>query len=265
MNDYRETFEEYVADSPRTSINIDDLVMRGRRFQRRRRLAVSSGALGLLAVAVLLGVSVLKPSTSAPLPAAANASASVVAAESPPPADQADRLLTTLKSAFAREAPNVGGFDTLQRQMHKCSIENPAISELVPYNPARVDESCPPGSPHRKEEYYTWKGTLASSTGVYNVRLSITRTNHYDPAAAPENENDANERRIAAEQGDSPKRGPNGENILAKPYLLNMSKPDGTGIFIACEDKNGGPGPGIRSPFTADQLTAVGLDPALHL
>ncbi|SCG57732.1 hypothetical protein GA0070609_3346 [Micromonospora echinaurantiaca] len=265
MNDYRKTFEEYVADSPRTSINIDDLVTRGRRSQLRRRLAVSSGALGLLAVAVLLGVSALKPSAGPPLPPAANSSASIVASESAASADPADRLLTALKSAFAREAPNVSGFDTLQRQMHKCNPDNPAVSQLVPYDAARLDEACPPDSLHRKGEYYAWRGTLTSPTGVYNVRLTIARTTHYDPATPPEDETGANERRIAAEQGDSPRRGPNGENILAKPYLLNMSKPDGTGIFIACEDKNGGPGAGERSPFTADQLTAVGLDPALHL
>ncbi|MDO3703321.1 hypothetical protein Q3W71_16745 [Micromonospora sp. C28SCA-DRY-2] len=258
MNEYRKTLDEYVGDSPRTAIDIDDLVRRGRRGQRRRRLAVGSGALGLLAVSALLGASTLKPSTGGP--AAATASASIAAA------DPAERLLRALTSAFAREAPNVGGFDTLQRQMHKCDTENPSSSQLVPYDAARLDQSCP-GSPDSGGESYIWRGTLTSSAGVYDVRVDIIRTTHHEPepAARPDNGTDAIMHRSPEAYSDRPQRGPNGEWILAKPYVLKMSKPDGTGIFIACHDPNAGPDSGTHGPFTAEQLIAVGLDPALRL
>jgi len=68
-----------------------------------------------------------------------------------------------------------------------------------------------------------------------------------------------------AENGEVPERGPNGERILVKNYLLDMSKPDGTGILITTWDTNQVGDYMTRSPFTAEQLKAIGLDPALHL
>jgi hypothetical protein len=92
----------------------------------------------------------------------------------------------------------------------------------------------------------------------------IYPTVHYDPSAPPVDAVDAEERRIAAEQGDAPARGPNGESILVSNNL-NLTKPDGTGILIRTWDVDDAePGSATRGPFTREQLTAIGLDPALH-
>ncbi|MEE6258791.1 hypothetical protein [Plantactinospora sonchi] len=265
----RETLDEFIGPSPESGINIDELARRGRRVRRRRRAgAVCTAGLAVAGLAMLAGV-VGPGQRTAPGPPAADRVPTVASPEPTPVPAEPDRLEAVLKAAIAREAPQVTGLDSLIRQVPQCVEERGRrYSRDVPAGPGVEARPCPVPSdspPLDLSEDYRWRGVLTSPTGTYHVRISIYPTVHYDPAAPPVDEIETAERRYAAEQGEVPLRGPNGENILAENSLLNMSKPDGTGIMIRSWDTVETRGAGTRSPFTAAQLTAIGLDPGLRL
>ncbi|MEV4412724.1 hypothetical protein [Catellatospora sp. NPDC049609] len=272
MNEYRQDFDAYLGEPPRTSIDVDRLVVAGRRSVRVRRLAAASGAFACCA-AVVAAVTVFGRPVAAPVPPAApSASATVSPSLSPVAVEPGERVFAVLLAAVEREAPQVTGFASLQRRMYECEL---VMSKLtgrlmpqnireVPYDAARAAQACPP--PHGNgPDRLMWQGTLRKGGKAYHVKVEVYRTEHFDPGAPPVNETDANERRIAAENGEAPRRGPDGESVLVMDYLVNATKPDGTGVFITCRDLDETGAFMVRSPFTADQLAAITLDPALHL
>jgi hypothetical protein len=182
-----------------------------------------------------------------------------------PAADDADRLFAALTAAIGREAPQVDGVDHLERQVEQC--DKNGFSKYVTAKPGVVAIPCPgrSGEAAGISREFNWAGKLRTPKGTYRVRVLIYPTVHFDPSAPPVDATDAEERRIAAEHGDAPTRGPNGESILVSNNL-NLTKPDGTGIMIQTSDVDDTrPGSATRGPFTPQQLTAIGLDPALHL
>jgi len=257
----RETFEEYIGLSPQTRIDIDEVLRRSRRIRRRRRLQGVAACLTGLAVlgVVVLSVAILPRKGSQQPPPA-------VAASTTPQVSDADRLLAALKAAIAREAPQVSGLDGLDRYVLQCAKGN---YRKVPAGPGVKAVPCPTQSGRPGildiDRQYLWRGRLTSPTGTYIVDITISPTTYYDPSAPPVDATDAEERRIAAEQGEAAERGPNGESILATNYLLNVAKPDGTGILIKAWDADEKGAYMTRSPFTAAQLKAIGGDPALHI
>jgi hypothetical protein len=262
----RETFEDYIGLSPQTRIDIDDVVRRSRRILRRRQ-SVAACVTGL----TVLGVAVLSVAVPPGGGSQSSPSTAVSPASPRPQAGEPDRLLAALKAAIAHAAPQVRGVDKLDRYVLQCVKGAVLLWDYVPADEGVNPLPCPTpsGKPLTNHNdlarQYVWRGQLTSPTGTYVVHINIAPTVYHDPAAPPVNATDADERRIAREQGDAPERGPNGENIRVTNYLLNMSKPDGTNILIKAWDTNKKGAYLTRSPFTAKQLTAIGLDPALHL
>jgi hypothetical protein len=253
----REVLDDCIGPVPASRIDIDELLRRGHRI-RRRRQGVVAGVAGLAVLGVVAAAVVILPGGSGrPSPATTpTASPSVQAAEP-------DRLLAALKAAIAREAPQVSGLDGLQRYVEQCTDGGLLGStEFVPAGQGVKASPCPS---QPVEVHYRWQGKLTAPTGKYVLRIDIIPTAYYDPGAAPVNSTDADERRIAEDHGDAPKRGPHGESILVERYALNLAKPDGTGVLIQVWDTKHTGAYLTRSPFTAAQLTAIGLDPALHL
>jgi hypothetical protein len=271
MNGYKEIMDEYVGDPPRTTIDIDELVLRGRRSVRSRRIGAASGALAFFAVAAIAAGSVLAGPAAAP-PTPATTSPSAAPRPSASPVDRADRLLAAVRAAIAREAPQVTGLETLVRQMDECELVRLASGRLVPkdgfikqvpYDASRVQQACPPQWGNAPDDYY-WTGRFGKDGKVYVANIHVYRTIHYDLADPPINETQARELELAAQSENPPYRGPNGENVLVYDYLLNMTKPGGIGVFIECHDTEETGAFMIRSPFTRAQLAAIGLDSALH-
>jgi hypothetical protein len=261
----KRALDEFIGVSPQTRIDIDDIARRSRAIRRRRRsVAVCLAGLAVVGVAAIgvaaIGVAVApakRPTTPAP-----------AATKTTNPAKQAtpDRLFAALKAAIKREAPQVTGVDGLKRQVLQCT-DGGGGYEYVTVKPGIKAIPCvhPSSAPEPVDREYIWFGQLKNGKGTYNVRVLISLSKYYDPDAPPVNAEDAEEQRIAAEQGDAPKRGPNGENYHVDNDL-NMVKPDNTGIMIRTWDTKGPiRGQMTRGPFTPEELTAIGLDPALHM
>jgi hypothetical protein len=265
----RDVFDRYIGAAPAPEFDLDALARRGRRI-RRRRTAYAGGGVALAIGAGAVGLALLPPKPAVPPPPATVTSASpgivTSASPSPPAAAEVDQLLAALRDAIAREAPGVTSLETLRRYAELCKPDTHGDTR-VQYSPEVAPSTCPgrAGRVIDVSRNYLWQGRITAPSGVYAIRIFIYPATHFDPSAPPVNETDAEERRIAEEQGEAPRRGPNGESILAFSYLLNMTKPDGTGIMIQVEDTDQTGAYAIRSPFTADQLAAIGLDPRLHL
>jgi hypothetical protein len=247
----KETLEDYIGPSPQTRIDIDDLLRRSRQIRRRRQ----SAAACLAGVAVLgvtaLGVVMFPREGSPPAPAA-----------SASPAPRADRLLKALQTAITREAPQVRGVDGLREYVLQCRQDGKfSRYDKVPAGPGVEPVPCPG---QKADGQYLWKGELTSPAGTYGIEVTISPSVYFDPSAPPVDDLDAAERQAAREQGDAPERGPDGEHITLDAGLLNMTKRDGTGIVIMTWDTKKEGAYMTRSPFTADQLKAIGLDPALR-
>lgn len=257
MNDYRDTLDEYVGTAPRTAIDIDDLVHRGRRAQRGRRIAAASGGLVLSAVAALSAVSLLGAAASGPgLPVAASAAAATPFTGAETPDERAQRLLEVLKAAITREAPGVTGLETLRRQMHVCSPGATPPARLVPYDAATFDAACPADSALHKLrlENFDWLGQLTVGGVSTAVRLHVGAVPADDPSGEPE--------LMPELVGKVPGGGAGtprtpGEAVLANELTVQVVKPDGTLFFVGHPEKR-------TLPWT-DLWQAVGRDPALHL
>ncbi|MEJ3742893.1 hypothetical protein WEI85_06360 [Actinomycetes bacterium KLBMP 9797] len=263
----RETFDEFIGASPGTRVDLDAIVRRSRTIRRRRRV-VAACATGLAVVGVTaLSFAIAPGPQAAPAPASTPTPTST-GTPSGRAAEQ-QRLFAALKAAIAREAPQVTGIDNLRLYVYRCGDEFPLLTQHVPAGSVAVSPPCPTPttSPAREiDREFLWRGRLTSPTGTYEVRVHIAPTVYVDPDAPPVNEMEAAERAAAAAHGEAPRRGPGGESILVDGgALLNLTKPDGTGIMIRTWDTNRAGAYRTRSPFTADQLTAIGLDLALHL
>jgi hypothetical protein len=257
----RETLDEFIGAGAVSRVDVEAIMRRSRVIRRRRRVATAC-ATGLAVVGVTaLTVAVAPGPQAAPGPA----STAGTGTASPQPA-QRERLLAALKAAIAREAPNVTGLDTFEPYVHVCIPGRlPDLAARVPQREAATHPPCP--SPPRWDDtrHHMWEGRLTSPTGTYVVSVSIGPGVHVDPSAPASTEGGLAEQRIAAEAGQGPVRGPNGESILVRDALLNMTKPDGTGIMITTRDVNQVGAYLTRGPFTRDQLTAIGLDRDLHV
>ena len=259
----RDAFDDYIGTVPPPEFDLDAVARRGRRI-RRRRTAYASGGAALAIGAGAVALALLPPKAPSPSPPVTVASASAIA--SPSPAAEADRLLAALRDAVVREAPGVTGAETLQRYVLLCGL-NAQGENLVPYTPQVAHSTCPGprGQAVDVSRSYIWQGRITGPRGVYDIRIYIRRTLYVDPSAPPLDETDAQERRIAEQQGYAPRRGPNGESIRVGSSSLDMIKPDGTGILIQVRNTDETGANLTYSPFTADQLEAIGLDPRLHL
>ncbi|MEU7822053.1 hypothetical protein [Catellatospora sp. NPDC049133] len=257
MNDYRDTLDEYVGTAPRTAIDIDDLVHRGRLAQRGRRIAAASAGLALSAIVTLSAVSLLGTTAPGPqLPVAASAAASTPFAGAETPDERAQRLLDVLKAAITREAPGVTGLETLRRQMHVCSPGATPPVRLAPYDAATFDTVCPADSTLHKLrlENFDWLGQLTVGEVTTTVRIHVGAVPAEDPSGEPE---------LMPELGRKLPGG--GAGVPSAPAVAVMSneltvqvvKPDGTLFFVGHPEKH-------TLPWT-ELWQAVGVDPALHL
>lgn len=254
MNDYRRSMDEYVGTAPRTSIDVDELVGRGRRAQRGRRLAAATGGLALSAAAALAAVNVLPAPDPGPgqgLP--------VAAASARPSEVTAQRLLTVLKAALVREAPGVTGLATLHRQMYACLPGSgaPPDARLVPYDAATFDTACPAGSLFHaeRERQFDWIGVLTVRATTVEVRFHVGRADGAaEGGGAPASPGFRQQSNVS---GDQLSTGPNGERIRVNEVLVQVIKRDGTGFLAVNPEKR-------ALPLT-ELWTAIGLDPALRL
>ncbi|MEV0454343.1 hypothetical protein [Catellatospora methionotrophica] len=256
MNDYRECLDEYVGTAPRTTMDIDDLVQRGRRAQRGRRIAAASGGLALTVAATLSAVSVLGPPVRPPRPPAAASAAVSTPAAPETPDERAQRLLAAVKAAIAREEPGVAGLATLRRQMHVCSPGATPPARLAPYDAATFDAACPDDSPlHRlRLENFDWIGQLTIGGVTSAVRIHVGAMPQDDPAGEPE--------LVPGLVGKVPGGGTGmsrtpGVTVLANELAVQVVKPDGTLFFVGHPERH-------ALPWT-DLWQSVGVDPALHL
>ncbi|MEU8003378.1 hypothetical protein AB0B66_19660 [Catellatospora sp. NPDC049111] len=256
MNDYRDTLDEYAGTAPRTAIDIDDLVHRGRRAQRGRRIAAASGGLLLSAAAILSTVSLLGPAAHGPqLPVAASTAASAPASAEMPD-QRAQRLLEVLKAAITREAPGVTGLETLRRQMHVCSPGATPPARLAPYDAATFDTACPADSRlHRlRLENFDWLGQLTIGEVTTTVRIHVGAVPAEDPSGEPE---------LMPELGRKLPGGGAGVPsapavaVMASEVVVQAVKPDGTLFFVGHPEKH-------TLPWI-ELWKAVAVDPALHL
>ncbi|WP_144121678.1 hypothetical protein [Catellatospora sichuanensis] len=256
MNDYRNTMEEYVGTAPRTAIDVDELVVRGRRAQRGRRLAAATGGLALSAVAALSAVSLLGATAGGPQPPAVASAAASTTAETP---DQtAQRLLEVLKAAISREAPGVTGLETLQRQMHQCRPDAIPPARLVPYDAATFDTACPADSPlHQlREQNFDWLGQITVGEVTASVRIHVGRVPVIDP---PGEQPDQRPELVGKAPGGgtgAPPASP-GITVLANELVVEVVKPDGTDFFVGHPEKH--------PLLLADLWQAVGRDRARPL
>jgi hypothetical protein len=260
----RDVFDRYIGATPAPQFDLDAVARRGRRIRRLRTAYAGGGvALAISAGAVTLALLPLRPGNPHPTATATSAAPSVSAS----PVAEPDRLLAVLRNAIAREAPNLTGAETLQRYVMLCEGSDAYGPNPVPYTPQVAPSTCPgtQGQAVDVSRSYIWYGRITGPGGVYELRVFIHRGQYVDPASPPVDETDALERRLAEEQGNAPQRGPNGESILAGPFHLSMTKPDGTDIMIRVLYKGKDGHYSNRSPFTARQLTAIGMDPGLHM
>lgn len=250
MNDYRDSMDEYVGTAPRTEIDIDELVGRGGRAQRRRRLAAASGGLALSAVAAVSAMSLLGGATAAPVPLAPASSAPATAAPAvETPEQQAARNLEVLKAAIVREFPGVTGVETLRRQMHYCGG---AEVELVPYDAATFDTACPAGSVYHawRNRVFTYRGTLTVGGVTVGVRLNYGRATAADMYTEP----------FLATKGERQLIGrkdtPGGRDVLAPEAVFHRIA-DRTALMLLI---------GRRVPqLPVETWSRVAADPGLHL
>ncbi|GAA1411128.1 hypothetical protein ACFQZ4_22065 [Catellatospora coxensis] len=257
MNDYRDTLDEYVGTAPRTAIDIDDLVHRGRRAERGRRIAAASGGLVLSAVAALSAVSLLGAVAPGPgLPVAASAAVSTPSTRAETPDERAQRLLEVLQAAIAREAPGVTGLETLRRQMHVCSPGATPPARLVPYDAATFDAACPADSAlHRlRLENFDWLGQLTVGGVTTAVRIHVGAVPAEDPSGEPELMPELG-RKLPGGGAGVP--GAPAVAVMAGDLVVQVVKPDGTLFFVGHPEKR-------TLPWT-ELWQAVGVDPALHL
>ncbi|WP_155374004.1 hypothetical protein [Catellatospora vulcania] len=255
MNDYRNTMEEYVGTAPRTAIDVDDLVVRGRRAQRGRRLAAATGGLALSAVAALSAVSLLgAPGAGPQVPAVASVAASTTAET---PDQTAQRLLAVLKTAISREAPGATGLETLQRQMHQCQPDAVPSARLVPYDAATFDTACPADSPlHQlREQNFDWLGQITVGDVTASVRIHVGRVPVIDPPGEQPEQRPELAGKTPGGEG-VPATSP-GVMVQANDVVVEVVKPDGTDFFVGHPEK--------QPLLLAELWQAVGLDPELHL
>lgn len=257
----KQQFDSYIGAVPPSRLDLDELAGRARTVRRRRRFAAVAGVaagvvVAVLASAVVTGDRVANP----PAPPLASHSATPVASPSPTgPEATAQRLLAALTAAIKARATDVTGVETLRQYLPRCT-ESP-VFQWVPAGPGVTAAPCVDNGhlfpdPAR---LFRWKAMLSSGAGTYDVAFTIFRSVYYDPSAPPLNAEDAAERRIAAEQGSAPERGPDGSSILASANFLNMVKPDGTGIMIQVASD-----PVTSGPLSKADVVGIGLWPDLH-
>jgi hypothetical protein len=184
-----------------------------------------------------------------------------VASPSPTgPEATAHRLLAALTAAIEARATGVTGVETLRQYLPRCI--RPGMFGWVPADPGVTAQPCEEDGKLSPDpaKLFRWKARLTSPAGTYDVAFTIAQSVYYDPSAPPTDETDAAERRIAAEQGNAPERGPDGSYILAHDNFLNMVKPDGTCIMIQVASAPVG-----SRPLSRAEVIGIGLWPDLHL
>ena len=256
----REEFDTLIGTAPVSAINLDDIARHGRRVRQRRSITIGAAALALLTMGSFAVIRLDQGKTRRPNP---TVSTSPSPTPSNTPLSDAQRLVAALTQAIATHAPQVTFTEPLVRLM-ECRPDR------IPAGPDGAPVPCPSGEKYLEDpkRSFMWQGTVTSSTGTYTIQAFIDYVgpnSYIDPSSPPIDAEDAEERRIAIEQGNAPERGPNGENILAKDYEINMVKPDGTSILIRAFDTNTEGAYMGRSPFTRDQLIAIALEPDLDL
>lgn len=221
----RQDFDEYIGTAPASAIDIDGIARRGQRVRKRRSIAVGAAALAMVAAGSFGVAQLQRGAHGSPAPADLHPAASATSTDKPM------KISTAFTRAITKNAPQV--------RFVKPLVWVPTLA--------------------------MYQGTVTSPTGTYTVQAGIGLGAYIDPSAPPVDEMDAKERRIAAQMGEVLERGPNGENILAYGYMINMTKPDGTAIFIRAFDTNTSGAYMTRSPFTRAQLIAISLEPDLDL
>ncbi|BCJ71296.1 hypothetical protein CS0771_08400 [Catellatospora sp. IY07-71] len=256
MNDLRVQLDDYLGEPPRTTVDVDDLVRRGRRSARSRRLGSLAGVVALCALATT-GLLVLRQGP-------------------PSPADDPDRLLAAVKAVLTRVAPQVTNLDSLQRKMARCTVDaqgRVTAVEFVPYDAARVSRECQhPG--WAGDGALHWTGQLWRTGTVSNVRISIGRTAALDPRVTVPEQSGAfrpfwspqwsTRAELAIAHGPSQVSGPSGEWLLTDGRRLLVERPDGTGVLLDLEEPYELFLNGYFPVYEKDDLLSIGLDPALR-
>ncbi|NUT32448.1 MAG: hypothetical protein HOV79_05165 [Hamadaea sp.] len=245
----RQELEEFIGPSPAHRIDIDAIARRGRRVRRRRKAVAGGGAFGVVALTAI-GVAILPYGPAAGPAPAASASASPSASPSPA-LTEADRLLAAVTAAIHKETPQITGLDTFQRLVRQC-METPdgkkgPVHRVVPAGPGVEPIPCPAASGQPPEDLsreYLWRGMLTSGGRQYTITVTM------GPVRAP---------RFPG----SPSGAPN-DSLTAYSYYLNMVS-KGVGVTILVGGAQTKPGDGMTTPFTDENLRAIGLDLAGHL